>query len=108
MNKGEYIIVFVTTSGVEESKKIASTLIEKNLGACVNIIPEVSSVYKWEGEICKDTESMMIIKTSESKFEKLKNRIKKMHSYDVPEIISFDIKRGDKEYFDWIDDSLKI
>lgn len=104
----ELRVVFCTIDRLEAAKKIANTLISEKLAACVNIIPKIYSVYQWKGEIVEDEEYLMIIKTRESLFEKLKKRINELHSYEVPEIVSFEIIDGAKPYLDWIYDSTII
>lgn len=73
-----------------ESESLARTLVEERLAACVNIIAGVTSVYRWEGEVCQDIEHTLIIKTSPQGFEALEARLVELHSYDVPEIIALD------------------
>jgi len=97
----KYIIVFVATPK-RETKKIINILLTKKLVACVNEIKNIGSYYWWENKICVDKESLLIIKTKKMLFKKLLQEIKKVHPYKVPEVISVDIKNGNKEYFDWI------
>jgi periplasmic divalent cation tolerance protein len=97
----KYIIVFVTAPK-RETKKIINILLTKKLVACVNEIKNIDSYYWWENKICVDKESLLIIKTKKMLFKKLLQEIKKVHPYKVPEVISVDIKNGNKEYFDWI------
>ncbi len=102
---GSYILCLVTIDDLTKASEIAGILVEKGLAACVNIVPEIRSIYRWNGQTCNDTERLMIIKTRKHLFEKLQSVIKKMHPYEVPEIISFDIQQGYPEYLRWIDDS---
>jgi len=97
----KYIIVFVTAPN-NKVKKIIDQLLTKKLVACINVIKNVSSYYWWENKICTDKESLLIIKTKKVLFKKLLNEIKKVHPYKVPEIISIEIKEGNKEYLNWI------
>lgn len=94
-------IVFCT-SPVEEADKISRTLVEEKLVACVNIIPAIQSFYSWEGEICVDKESLMIMKTRKELIPILTERINQIHSYDVVEVIAMEIKEGDSAYLKWI------
>lgn len=103
----KYAMIIVTTPKMEEAKYIAEKLIKKSSVACVNIIPKVHSIYKWKGEVEHSKEAMMIIKTDNSKVKELKKQIKKLHSYDVPEIIVLKIDDGDKEYLNWINSVVK-
>ncbi|MGA1869521.1 MAG: divalent-cation tolerance protein CutA [bacterium] len=86
----------------KEAEGLASKLLEERLIACVNIINGVTSKYWWEGKIETDTESLLFMKTDDSLVNRLLERIKKIHSYNVPEIIAFDIKGGNPDYLNWI------
>jgi len=97
-------VLFCTTS-VDESEKIARILIEEKLAACVNIT-EVNSYYRWEGEFCEDKEALLIIKTAKSKVNKIIERIKEIHSYELPEIIALPIVAGYDKYLEWVDESV--
>jgi periplasmic divalent cation tolerance protein len=96
------IIIFITASSSEEAENIAKLLVEEKLVACVNIIPQIKSIYWWEGKICTDEEVMLIAKTKQSLFTAVMDRVKSLHSYEVPEIISFPISEGSPEYLNWI------
>ena len=103
MDNSSAIIVLITASSVQEGENIAKSLVEEKLVACVNIIPQIKSIYWWEGKICTDEEVMLISKTKQSLFTALMNRVKSLHSYEVPEIISFPISKGSPEYLNWIE-----
>lgn len=100
-------MVIVTTSKLEEAEHIAEKLVKKSLAACVNIVPKIRSIYRWEGKVEHSRETMMLIKTVDSKVKKLKKQIKKLHSYDVPEITVLKIDDGDEEYLNWINSVVK-
>ncbi len=102
---GSYILCLVTIDDLKTASEIAGILVEKRLAACVNIVPEIQSIYRWKGEICNDTERLMIIKTQKHLFDRLEAVIKETHPYEIPEIISFDIQQGYSKYLRWIDDS---
>ena len=102
---GSYILCLVTIDDLSKASEIAGILVKNRLAACVNIVPQIQSIYRWKGEICNDTERLMIIKTQKHLFGKLEDVIRKMHPYEIPEIISFDILQGYPEYLRWIDDS---
>ena len=102
----EYVIVFVTTGSVEEAKQIAEVLVDQQLVACVNIVPEILSIYYWQGKVEKDTEAKMIIKTKSSLLNQLTQTVKNMHSYDVCEVIAVPIISGNSDYLKWIDESV--
>lgn len=97
-----YILCLTTTNNKEKAYQLASHIIRQRLAACVNIIPQISSVYHWKGEIVEDQEFLLLIKTKEENFESLKSKIKELHNYELPEIIAFEIKAGLTEYLDWI------
>lgn len=93
----------ITTVGTEdEANLLARELIARRQAACVNIVPGVRSVYRWQGKIVSDGEFLLIAKTPESEFEAVAATIRELHSYDVPEILTFDVGRGDPEFLAWI------
>mgnify|MGYP001499570546 CR=1 FL=1 len=102
-----FSITLVTVPSKEESEKISRSLVEKDLAACVNIIPSVQSVYKWEGEINTDNELLLVIKGRTDNLEALEKEVLQLHSYDTPEVISFSIEKGNKEYLNWMSNTLK-
>ena len=99
-----YCIIQSTTANEEEAKKIARHLVEKKLIACCSIIPTVTSIYRWKDEITEDNEVLMIMKTKAELYSKVEKEIKKLHSYEVHEIICIPINAGSKEYLNWIDE----
>ena len=103
MDNSSAIMVLITASSLEEAENIAKSLVEEKLVACVNIIPQIESVYWWEGKVCKDNEIMLISKTKQSLFTTVMDRVQSLHSYEVPEIISFPISEGSPEYLNWIE-----
>jgi periplasmic divalent cation tolerance protein len=107
MNKKTAIIIFVTASSEAEAKKIATALVKEKLVACANIIPKIISIYRWENKVCQEDEVMLIAKSTQSLFSTIKDRVKSLHSYKVPEIISFPISEGLPEYLNWIEDVTK-
>jgi len=96
------LVVLVTTSSAEESSRIARALVDGGLVACANILPEVRSIFRWEGKIADDRESLMILKSHTDRFEELSLKIKELHSYSVPEVIALPIVDGLREYLAWI------
>ena len=96
-------IVVVTTVGTEEQAYlIAREIIARRQAACVNILPGVRSIYRWKGKICKDGALLLVIKSMESEFEGLAATIRELHSYELPEILSWNVTRGEKGFLDWI------
>ncbi len=99
-------LVLTTCGSAEEARRIAQELIERRLAACVNIVPQIESVYRWQGEVESATEWLLIIKTTADAFDKLRDAIGKLHSYDVPECIQITIEDGSAAYLDWITNSV--
>src|SRR6185369_14409736 len=95
------LIAFVTASNKEEASRIASSLVTERLAACVNILSGVESVYRWQGEVARDSEMLLIIKTTDDKYLQMERRVKELHSYTTPEVIAFKIERGSDAYLDW-------
>ena len=98
----EVSIVFVTAGNEEEAATIGRTLVEEGLAACAGIVNPIRSIYRWQGQIHDEQEYLIIIKTATSQFEALQERVRELHSYEVPEIISFPIARGLPEYLEWV------
>jgi len=105
VNMGPYIVCLVTIDDMEKASRIARKVVEEKLAACVNIIPELRSIYAWQGRICDERECLLIIKTRQELFDQLRDTVKELHPYDVPEIISLGITQGLADYLKWIDDS---
>jgi periplasmic divalent cation tolerance protein len=102
------IVVLVTCGSPKEARRIAYSLVEQKLAACVNIFEApVRSIYRWKGRVESAKELLLIIKSSRKKFAALQNAISKLHSYDVPEIIALPIERGSREYLAWLGESLR-
>ncbi len=102
-----YQIVLCTCPAHEDAKAIAHHLVAKKFAACVNIIPQITSVYAWQGEVHEACEHQLLIKTLASQVEELTQAIEKLHPYDVPEIIAINIDGGKQAYLNWISESLK-
>ena len=100
------IIILTTVSSKKEAELIGSKLINKELAACVNIIPNIKSIYRWEGKINEDSEYLLIIKTVKRVEEDVFENICKLHSYDTPEMISIPITGGEKSYLNWLSKSV--
>lgn len=96
-----YGVVLVTASSVEEAEKIANALVEAKLAACVSILP-IHSIYTWQGQRCKEQEWQLLIKTDLSLFSNLENKVRELHSYEVPEIIALPVFAGSLPYLQWI------
>ncbi len=101
INKTDYIVILVTASSGQEAEAIAQALVADNLAACVSFT-QIHSVYKWQGKVNSDDEWQLVIKTHIDKFPQLENKVKEMHSYEVPEIIALPIVAGSLPYLNWI------
>lgn len=97
-------VIFVSTGSENEAEKIAKKLVGDKMAACVSIIPNMRSIYIWEDKLQDEQECLMLIKTRCELFEKVKDTIKDLHSYSVPEIISLPINDALKEYLNWVKD----
>lgn len=96
-------ICVVTTVGTEEQANlIARELVRGRHAACVNILRGVRSVYRWQGKICQDSEMLLLVKTTEEEFEAVSGIIGELHTYEVPEILAFQVVRGEREFLQWI------
>ena len=100
-------VIYSTTGNVQDAKKIARLLVEEKLVACVNIFPKIESVYRWQGKIEEDSECVLIAKTTDKNVEKTIQRIKEIHTYDVPDIIALPIVGGLQGYLKYIEDETK-
>ncbi|MBT9171529.1 MAG: Divalent-cation tolerance protein CutA [Actinobacteria bacterium] len=98
----ENIVVFVTTSSEDEAANIARALVEGRLAACVNIVRNLRSIYRWQGKVEDESEVLMIVKTQRSLFDTLCKKVKELHSYTVPEIIALPIVEGSEDYLKWL------
>jgi periplasmic divalent cation tolerance protein len=105
--KPSHIIVLTTTPSREEAEKIAKTLLEEKLIACANIIGPAYSLFWWQGKIDTAQEHLILMKTRRDLFGKVSERVKTLHSYQVPEIIATRIIEGSKDYLKWLDESLR-
>jgi periplasmic divalent cation tolerance protein len=97
--------VYMTVGGKDEAKKIGKELVTSRLAACVNILDNMNSLYLWEGEIQDDTEVVLIAKTTEDRIPKLIEKVRSMHSYDCPCIVSLPVLGGNQPFLDWIADN---
>ncbi len=95
-------VVLVTAPQGEAGQNIARTLVEEGFAACVNRIPGIQSTYTWEGKICDDSEELLVIKTASENVDRLINKVKEIHPYDVPEIIALPVFKGSEDYIKWV------
>jgi periplasmic divalent cation tolerance protein len=102
----DYRVCLVTCVDVKEAKTMAKSLIKKRLAACVNLVPHVRSIYRWQGKIEESSEVLLLIKSKKSQFEALTEEVQSRHSYECPEIVSLPIQEGSKRYLDWVESSI--
>lgn len=95
-------LVFCNCPDLETAKKIARALIEEHLAACINCVPGLLSVYRWQDQIEEQAEVLLLIKTSQTRFQALKARILALHPYELPEIVAVDVSAGHPPYLDWV------
>ena len=100
------IIVFVTCESVEQAGAIAETVVTERLAACVNVLPGIRSCYFWDGKLTWSTEVLLLLKTTRGRFKDLQQRVKSLHSYEVPEIVAVSIEDGFEKYIGWIEQSV--
>jgi periplasmic divalent cation tolerance protein len=96
------LIVFVTTPNNDEAARIADALVSERLAACVNIVGAVHSIYLWEEKVTRDSETLMIIKTTDERYAELERRVRQLHSYSTPEVVALRIERGSEQYLNWL------
>jgi periplasmic divalent cation tolerance protein len=98
----EVLVVFCTCPDEETGARIAETLVAERLAACVNQLPALMSVYIWENKLERDTESLLLIKTTNARFNALCERLRALHPYDLPELIAIPVTKGLPEYLQWV------
>jgi len=105
MDKG-FIMIMVTCASRQEARKIAASLLKKRLVACANILPKIESRFWWKGKIDKAIEFLLIAKTAKANYKKIEKEVKRLHSYEVPEIIAVPVIAGSRDYLDWISQAI--
>lgn len=96
------IVVFMTAANGEEATRLAEMLVGAHLAACVQILPEMESVYRWQGKIERQAEVLLIAKTTQDKFDELEREVRALHSYETPEIVAVPIVTGSAPYLEWL------
>ena len=96
------LVVLVTASNQEEALLIGRRVVEKKLAACVTVVPNVISVFEWEGKVCEEREWLLVMKSNADAYEALEAEVKTLHSYDVPEILALPVEKGSSEYLAWV------
>jgi len=100
-----YSIIYITAGDLPEARKIGRILVEERLAACANIFP-IASIFRWKGNIEEASEFGIIVKTRTGKVKEIEKRVKEIHSYEVPCVVSYRIDEGSSDYLEWINDSV--
>jgi len=99
--------VLVTAPDADVAEGLATTLVEEGLAACGNVVPGVTSIYRWQGALQRDAEVLVILKTTAARVEALRARVVELHPYEVPEVLSLSVSEGHGPYLDWVRDSVE-
>lgn len=100
-------IVLVTVGADSGAREIGRKLVEEKLAACANVISGVDSTYRWKGKIEESSETLLILKTNQDNLEELTNRVKELHSYEVPEVLALPVEKSSEEYLNWLEDNVR-
>ena len=107
MEKTQARVVLTTAGSQEEAQKIAHALVDRKLAACVNMVPRIESVYRWQGKVENATEWLLIVKTTAKAFESVRDAIQELHSYELPECVMLEITDGSEGYLAWISENIQ-
>ena len=100
------IVVFMTASSADEARRIAQQLVESQLAACVQLLPEIESIYRWNGEVQREKEVLILVKTTADNFAQLDQSVRAIHSYETPEIVAVRISDISEPYRAWLNESI--
>jgi periplasmic divalent cation tolerance protein len=100
------LVALSTVGSAEDADRLARALVERRLAACVNVVPGVVSHYRWQGELQRDEERLLVIKTRAERIEALRDALRELHPYELPELVAFEITAGSEAYLKWIDDGV--
>jgi periplasmic divalent cation tolerance protein len=95
-------IVLTTVSSLEEGRRLARLLVERRVAACINIIPNLTSIYRWRGTVEEAPEVLLLMKTTKDQLHALDAAVRELHSYEVPELLALDVESGSQPYLDWL------
>ncbi len=101
------ILILCTCPNEEEAVRLAESLVAEHLAACVNILPRMLSIYRWQGKVETAAEHLLVIKSTQQRFSNLESRIGQLHSYDTPEIIAVPIGEGSEKYLQWLNEQVQ-
>ena len=96
------IVVMITAGSRAEAESLAEMLVTRRLAACVQILPEVLSVYRWQGKVERGSEHLLFVKTTQARFAELEREVKAAHSYDTPEVIAVPVIAASERYLEWL------
>ncbi len=102
MSDTPILVVLCTVSSDQEGRTIAGALVERRQAACVNLIPRIRSIFRWKGKVCDEEEGLLIVKTTPAMLENVRQTIRDLHSYELPEILALPVAGGDSGYIDWV------
>ncbi len=102
------IVVFMTAANGEEATRLADMLVGAHLAACVQIMPEMESVYRWEGKVERQSEVLLLAKTTQAKFADLEREVRALHTYETPEIVAVPITAGSASYLEWLSNTTNL
>jgi periplasmic divalent cation tolerance protein len=102
------IVLFTTVASPEEADRLARALVDRRLAACVTILPQARSVYRWQGRVEESTELLLLIKSRRPLFAALSEAVRALHSYEIPELIALPVVDGNPPYLDWIDHETEV
>lgn len=95
-------VVLVTTPDADTARRIARTLVEEQLAACGNVVPQIASIFRWQGAVQEEAEALLVLKTSAGRLAALTERVGRLHPYDVPEVLALPVAEGNQPYLDWL------
>src|SRR2546427_8575188 len=101
-NASRPLVVLMTAASQDEASRIAEMLVNSRLAACVQVLPEIHSVYRWKGEVERATETLLLAKTTSDKFDELDRAVREIHSYDTPEIVALPVNAAAESYLNWL------
>jgi len=107
MSDQSQVRLVLSTCPVDHAQSLADAIVTEGLAACVNILPGLRSVYQWQGGLCREAESLLLIKTTADAYPRLESRLAQLHPYEVPEIVAVSLESGLAGYLDWVRQSVK-
>lgn len=102
------VVVLVTAGSEEEGQQIGRALVEEGWAACVTLVPSVRSIFRWEGKICEEGEVLLLIKSRRDVLDRIVERVKALHSYEVPEVIALSVVGGSEAYLKWVEEAVGV